>query len=386
MTGPQAAIAPTRKGRTMRARLVSAKRETRALLKTATVAITLALAGPLAGAALAQAQPDGVRAVRLLDRPIITPELDASIGPNIQGPSLIRVPDWVRGRLGRYYLYFADHKGRYIRLAYADNLLGPWRIHVPGSLQLADSYLLTDVPDMPPEERARLLAAPRPPQLPHDLFVEATTPHVASPDVHVDEANRRIVMYYHGLNGLSEQVTRVATSPDGVRFVARPEILGRTYFRAFAHAGFTYAMAMPGQFYRSSDPLSGFEEGPRLFNPNMRHSALLKRGNTLYVFWTQVGEAPERIYLSTIDLAGDWKGWRETTPVEVLRPEHAWEGADAPREPSLRSTAYGHLNQLRDPAIYEEDGRTFLLYAVAGESGIAIAELFFSPAQTSARP
>jgi hypothetical protein len=45
--------------------------------------------------------------------------------------------------------------------------------------------------------------------------------------------------------------------------------------------------------------------------------------------------------------------------------------------PSLRSTAYGHVNQLRDPAIFEEDGRTFLLYAVAGESGIAIAEVTF---------
>jgi hypothetical protein len=35
------------------------------------------------------------------------------------------------------------------------------------------------------------------------------------------------------------------------------------------------------------------------------------------------------------------------------------------------------VNQLRDPAIFEEadSGRVFLLYAVAGESGIAIAEV-----------
>ena len=37
--------------------------------------------------------------------------------------------------------------------------------------------------------------------------------------------------------------------------------------------------------------------------------------------------------------------------------------------------AYGTLNQLRDPAIYEEDGRCYLLYAVGGEAGIGIAEL-----------
>lgn len=65
--------------------------------------------------------------------------------------------------------------------------------------------------------------------------------------------------------------------------------------------------------------------------------------------------------------------------MEVLRPERPWEGADAPIEPSIRSVAYGHVNQLRDPAIYEEAGRTFLLYAVAGESGSAIAALHFEP-------
>ena len=58
-------------------------------------------------------------------------------------------------------------------------------------------------------------------------------------------------------------------------------------------------------------------------------------------------------------------------------PSATGKGPDAPLEPSVRSTAYGKVNQLRDPAIYEEDGRVFLLYAVAGESGIALAEVFF---------
>jgi hypothetical protein len=35
---------------------------------------------------------------------------------------------------------------------------------------------------------------------------------------------------------------------------------------------------------------------------------------------------------------------------------------------------YGHVNQPRDPAIFAEDGQIYLLYAVAGESGIAIAK------------
>ena len=347
------------------------------MTKRGTIVCGAALAAfVLVGVVGAAAQ--SVRIERLLDRPVITPELHPSIGVNIQGPSVVRMPDWVDGRLGRYYLYFADHKGRYIRLAYADDLLGPWKIHPPGSLQIAESQFLTDPPDISDEEVARLTAARSrsgAAVMSHDVRTEATTPHIASPDVHVDESNRRIVMYFHGLDGVSRQVSRVATSTNGIDFLARPERLGRTYMRVFSYGGYTYAMSMPGQFYRSRSPLGDFEEGPRLFNASMRHSALLRRGNTLLVFWTQVGDVPEHVKLSTIDLSGDWLGWSETPGVEVLRPERAWEGADAALEPSVRSTAYGHVNQLRDPAILEDDGRVFLFYAVAGESGIAIAEV-----------
>lgn len=112
-------------------------------------------------------------------------------------------------------------------------------------------------------------------KLPHDHTVDLLAPHIASPDVHVDQANKRIVMYYHGLNALSSQVSRVATSDDGINFVARPEILGRSYLRGFDWQGMRYGLAMPGQFYRSKDPLGGFVAGPRLFNPKMRHSAVM---------------------------------------------------------------------------------------------------------------
>jgi len=332
-------------------------------------------------AALAHSEEVNVGIERLLDFPIINPQLHPSIGENIQGPSLIRTPDWIEAPLGKYYLYFADHKGSYIRLAYADNLEGPWTIYTPGSLQIADSHFLTEPPAAPPEavEQIKIEVAERVgglDKLPHDLVKELTTPHIASPDVHVDEVSKNIRMYFHGLEGLGRQVTRVATSKDGIKFDTRREVLGRSYMRTFTHEGRTYAMAMPGQFYRSDKGLSSFEEGPLLFNKNMRHAALLKRQETLYVFWTQVGDAPERILLSTIDVSKDWFEWSESEAVEVLRPERDWEGADAPVEPSVRSVAYGHVNQLRDPAVFEEDGRFFLIYTVAGESGIAIAELF----------
>jgi hypothetical protein len=327
----------------------------------------------------ASSAQQSVRVERMLDAPIIGPWLHPSIGDNIQGPSLIRVPAWVESPLGRYYLYFADHKGRYIRLAYADAITGPRHIHAPGSLQIEDSFFLTDPPELSDEQAAEIRAEYERSGVrwSHDAITEAITPHIASPDVYVDDPNRRILMYFHGLDAISTQVTRVAVSHNGIDCVTRPERLGLTYMRRFDWNGRVYAMSMPGQFYRSADGLSGFEAGPRLFNTDMRHAALLVRGSTLYVFWTRVGDVPEHIKLSTIDLDRDWMQWRESAAFEVLRPERDWEGAGEPLEPSVRSTAYEHVNQLRDPAIFEEDGRVFLLYAVAGEAGIALAEVFF---------
>lgn len=320
-----------------------------------------------------------MRVERLLDQPIVAPASHPGVGSNIQGPSLVLVPEWVPEPLGRYYLYFADHKGKYIRLAYADDITGPWTVHPPGSLQLGESLFLTEPPPYTAEdaEAARARVRQLGIRLPHDPIEDMIEPHIASPDVHVDHSQRRMVMYYHGLESLGRQLTRAAVSEDGLSFTARPELLGDSYFRVFRYGDWHYALAMPGQFYRSADGLARFEAGPKLFGNHMRHSAVLVRNDTLYVFWTRVGDAPERILVSTIDLTQPWEAWQASEPQEVLRPERDWEGAGLPAEPSMRSVAPGPVNQLRDPAIFEEDGRVYLLYAIAGESGIGIAEIHF---------
>lgn len=64
------------------------------------------------------------------------------MGDNINGPSLIRTPNWLKKPLGRYYLYFSDHKGTYIRLAFSNSLMGPWEIYYNGVLELNDSYFM----------------------------------------------------------------------------------------------------------------------------------------------------------------------------------------------------------------------------------------------------
>lgn len=341
---------------------------------------SLVLAAP--GSRAAAAEPTlRYRVRRLVDRPIITPGMDARMGSDIEGPSLIRTPDWLPGRLGKYYLYFADHKGDYIRLAYADRLAGPWKVHAPGSLQLSQSGLPTAPPPTPPDAEEKLAAGGRANRAPAGtpgiptLLDDATLPHVASPDVHVDTANRRIVMYYHGLVEFGVQRSRVAVSTNGIDFKTIGGIIGASYMRVIQHGGYHYAMTMPGLVSRSRDGLTAFETGPRLFGPDQRHTALLKRGDALHIFWTRVGDAPERIYVSTVDLTGDWMAWKASEPVEVLRPERPWEGAGLPLVPSYRTAVNRPVNQLRDPAVFEEDGRTYLIYAVKGEAGLGIAEL-----------
>ena len=66
-------------------------------------------------------------------------------------------------------------------------------------------------------------------------------------------------MYYHGLDDVGTQVTRVAISRDGIDFEAHPGVLGRNYMRIFQHEGMTYALAMPGLLYRSKDGLNGWQ-------------------------------------------------------------------------------------------------------------------------------
>mgnify|MGYP001818813060 CR=1 FL=1 len=145
--------------------------------------------------------------------------------------------------------------------------------------------------------------------------------------------------------------------------------------RAFNHEGITYALTMPGYFSRSVDGLSAFEEGPQLFGNAMRHSAVWCHDGVLDVLWTRVGDAPESILWSQIELGGPWTEWHQGPETTFLRPELEWEGATEPVTPSQRSAVYQRVNQLRDPAIFVDDDRCYLFYAGGGESAIGVAEL-----------
>ena len=334
--------------------------------------------GSLTGAA--QPMKPTISTTRLPQNPLITVKSSPTLGDNVNGPSIIRVPSWVDHPLGRYYMYFAHHMGTHIRLAYADALAGPWHVYDPGVLEVKDTAFYRPQPD-PPEN------------------LENFYTHVASPEIIVDDANKRLVMWFHGwwTDGAMwpvgeraaqawareheyAQDTQSAESKDGLHFAVKPAISKTSYLRVFQRDGYFYGMARLGLLLRSRDPFASFEVGQSVFRDGayarrVRHVALLQKGSTLYVFFTAIGDAPERVMLSTVDLSVDWQKWQASEPIELLRPQAAYECPQLPNEPSDAGDIKGPAQQLRDPGLFQENGKTYLFYSICGEQGIAAAEV-----------
>jgi hypothetical protein len=256
--------------------------------------------------------------------------------------------------LGRYYLYFAHHHGDTIRLAVADALEGPWRLHPGGVLAVGD--------------------------------VASLSGHIASPDAVVDDERREIWLFVHGRKDRRGQGTLGAASRDGLGFEVRTEVLGEPYLRIFRHGAQWYSLERSGRLWRATDGFERFELGPNLFFDHPRgrhlaprrprHLAVQVLPDALWVYYSRIWDRPERILRSFVPLGRDWQDWRAGPPEEVLAPEHPWEGTEQPLAHSLPGMPREPLHALRDPDVFvDADGRTYLLWAVAGESGIAIGEL-----------
>lgn len=317
-----------------------------------------------------------IKVRRLLDQPIISQDMSQSLGNNINGPSLIRVPEWVPNPLGRYYLYFAHHEGRSIRLAYADQLTGPWQIKQGGALRIEDSLF--------PHDRRQITPKIDAGDNLFDLGVDDFHPHIASPDVHVDADKKQIRMYFHGMVEDGDQKTRLAVSDDGLNFQPRRDLFDHYYFRTFEFGGVIWALSWGGYLYRAEHAAGPFERGPALFEREpvspqgtiLRHLAVHVSDNRLHLFFSRIGDTPETIQYCQVTLDDDWHQWQVTTPVEILRPVDPWEGALLPSVQSRPGAVFAAEHALRDPDIFrDDDGRFYLLYSGAGEQAIGIVEL-----------
>ena len=149
---------------------------------------------------------------RLTDTPLVAtgmfaPAALAGLEPdalvNINGPSMLRMPDWAAGKQAAFHMYFGHHKGKSLRLAYADRLEGPWAMHSDPIIPLVDSLFESEDPTLTSPDWVDALGGD---------YLHA---HVALPDAHIDEPNRRIVMYYHGLLRDGDQHGRAALHSAG---------------------------------------------------------------------------------------------------------------------------------------------------------------------------
>jgi len=260
-------------------------------------------------------------------------------GDNINGPSLIKVPKWIKSPLGKYYLYFSHHNGKYIRMAYSEKIIGPYKIYREGVFNLKNS----------PGRH-----------------------HIASPDVHVDLKRKIITMYYHTCFK-KNQYTLESTSNDGISFNSNEISLGSYYFRVFIFKNQIYSIAKGlnnyGKIYKkvNNEWIVIYEK----LIKNIRHTAVLVEDDIIYLFYSLIGELQESIYCATLDI----NNFKITNRYKLLKPTLKYEGINFIKKKSKIGMEKRYVNQVRDPGIYINKYDKYLLYSVSGEKGIAIAKL-----------
>ncbi|MBK1791330.1 PKD domain-containing protein [Persicirhabdus sediminis] len=154
-------------------------------------------------------------------------------GYNINGPSLIRVPSWLADDekadpTAEYYLYFAGHYGRSIRMAWAANIEGPYTLfnNEAGDDDGYPGYGVLDV-------NSNI-------DLVDDNQLKASD--CASPDVIVDEENEQLLLFFHVNSSTGDesalgnnyfntggQTSWVATSRTGLNFNGGDDVESDTY-------------------------------------------------------------------------------------------------------------------------------------------------------------
>lgn len=336
--------------------------------------------------------------------PIITANMfpsnrRSSDGNNINGPCMIRIPDWIptnrrANSNARYYLYFGHHDGDYIRMAWSRNPTGPFTLYRAGASTGSRGVFDTNNRTIDLDEDV---------QIPRN--------HVASPNVHVDNDNRQIIMYFHAgeyrFEGrtINRQVTFVNTSDDGLSFRRRdtePVIFGPSYMNVFEWDRDLYAFHNDGGPVRARSfnnpwrPTNGYYNGNNLpdlwerrsgnlfqdalgvsrSTRRVRHTGTRVSGNNAQVFYSIRGDNPERIYVSNIRLSSNWNNWNVNAPGnELLRAVGGWEGGHLRSRASEGGAATG-VNELRDPYPFQDrDGSLYLYYAGQGEDAIGVAAM-----------
>ena len=271
--------------------------------------------------------------------PLIAPDRDHP-GDGAQGHTVIRVPSWIKNPLGKYFMYYSKHGGNqsFVRLAYSDDLDGPWKIHKPdvvsgGHLHQTDILLI-------PEERRMI------------LYVHAGKTSWGGIFVHFE-------------------------SSDGIQFKSLGPVEGGHQGRLFSWRNRLFSIS---KFSSSSQSIRQYTtlKTMRVLKSDVlgsgRHFGLSRQGRQLLIFYSMRGDTPERIKVSTMDLSLPPPLWQPSAAKEVLRPKYPYEGSEYKIGKSGGGGAH-HVHQVRDPFIFEENDSLYLFYSLMGEHGIGMARL-----------
>ena len=279
---------------------------------------------------------------------------------NINGPSLIKVPKFIKNPLGQYYLYFADHGGKYIRMAYSNIITGPYALYKKGVLHL------DNIPGYN---------------------------HLASPDVHIE--NEKICMFYHCpyKNGKTPQYTFYAYSNNGLNFISKLKNIIHPYFRRFTFENDIYGLAMKSVACNTITPElkkkgcnsvtvvlkkinDTWKEIAEIL-PFSRHTCIFIKNSIIYVFFSNVGDNPEHIKVGELTINKKNNICNIINIKSIIKPELYYEHHNTQLTKSRYGGTKQFVRQLRDPYVIKDDKDIYILYTVCGEKGIAIAKIKF---------
>jgi hypothetical protein len=254
-----------------------------------------------------------------------------------------------------YRLYFGFHSGDELHVALAESIEGPWQVQKDPVIRLED--------------------------------IKGARGHIASPDVTLHK-NGTYELFLHAPRRSGRQVTFLADSRNGLKF--RPKFsIGRrmpSYARAFEVDGQAFAMTKGGDIFKKSflgtwssvgNPFTGGARGRSSHNyvGAVRHVGILRLADELYVFFTKIGDSPERVLGACLVLEkkGPKSVFRVSDTHEIFSPLEKWEGAKLEVIPSSKGASVHQENALRDPFpfIDRDSGIVHFFYVGGGESCLA---------------
>lgn len=274
---------------------------------------------------------------------IITPDMFSNKmdGLNINGPCLIKVPNFIKNPIGKYYLYFGHHCGQHIRLAYSDNIEHGYKIFEGGVLNISQIYGYD---------------------------------HLSSPEIIVNHETSEIELYYHcpyKHNKIDPQSTFCARSNDGINFVSDKNMcFPYPYYRQFKHNNNIIGLAME-KIQNESHTVVFYNNKTKKILKMSRHVSMFILNNTIYLLYSTVGNTPEHIQICQLLIHED--NCYTVNESSLFFPTLEYETSG--KKPT--QSKYGMSNgicELRDPYAYIEDTDIYILYTVGGEKGIAIAK------------